>query len=96
MSSEGKTEGGEVTLKTVVFMGSAKDVLPPWGGSKRLGDRVLTHVKSVLAARTEKCGPDTVKHEVTVFDPLEVSAGRRGADADRCRIASSSLRQQCQ
>ena len=30
-----------ITLKTVVFLGSARNVVPPWGGCARLGDRVL-------------------------------------------------------
>mmetsp|Transcript_21215 Transcript_21215/g.42158 ORF Transcript_21215/g.42158 Transcript_21215/m.42158 type:complete len:221 (+) Transcript_21215:293-955(+) len=54
------------SLRTVVFFGSARNVIPPWGGDKRLGDRVLKHVVGVLKGRT------AVKHEVTVFDPAEV------------------------
>ena len=57
-----------VTLRTVIFMGSAKDLVAPWGGDKRLGDRVLTWVKNTLAGRTATCGPDTVKHEVSAND----------------------------
>ena len=29
------------TLKTVVFMGSSRSLVPPWGGDSRLGSRVL-------------------------------------------------------
>lgn len=61
-----------VALKTVVFMGSARTLKPPWGGEARLGDRVLAHVKSALAARQEKLGAESVTHDVTVFDPVEV------------------------
>jgi len=65
-----------VSLKTVVFMGSSKTLTPPWGGDARLGSRVLEYVKKTLAARTsEPVGANatqTVSHEVTVFDPLEV------------------------
>ena len=82
-----------VTLRTVVFFGSARDVQPPWGGDKRLGDRVLAHVKSVLNERkatlpdapsssppksTEQSSVE-VRHEVTVFDPLEVFSSKTGA-----------------
>ena len=31
-------------LNTVVFVGSARNVVPPWGGAARLGDRVVRHV----------------------------------------------------
>lgn len=40
-----------ITLKTVIFLGSARDISPPWGGDKRLGDRVLNHVKTFINAR---------------------------------------------
>lgn len=62
-----------VTLRTVVFLGSARDCIPPWGGDARLGNRVLGYLKSVLADRSSVVGKDvTVKHEVTYYDPLEV------------------------
>ena len=48
----------KVALKTAVFMGSARNVVPPWGGDARLGDRVLKHVLSVLKARDEAYGQD--------------------------------------
>lgn len=60
------------TLKTVVFMGSARDVVPPWGGEKRTGDRVLSWVKQTLEDRKATYGDVTVAHDVTVLDPLEV------------------------
>ena len=62
------------TLKTVVFMGSDRDVQPAWGPflGKRLGDRVLTWVKATLAERRSNVGADVIKHDVTVFDPHEV------------------------
>lgn len=60
------------TLKTVLFVGSARDIVPPWGGDSRLGNRVKAHVLSVLQTRASTCGEETVKHDVTVLDPLEV------------------------
>lgn len=39
-------------LRTVIFMGSARDITPPWGGDSRLGTRVLNWVKSVVENRT--------------------------------------------
>lgn len=59
-------------LKTVVFFGSARDVVPPWGGDSRLGDRVLAWVKSTLSSRKGQLGDDYVTHDVTIVDPLEV------------------------
>lgn len=59
-------------LKTVVFMGSSKNITPPWGGAPRLGDCVLKHVLATLKARDVVCGEEKVSHEFTVFDPLEV------------------------
>ena len=66
------------TLKTVVFMGSARNVTPPWGGDSRLGDRVLKWVTATLGARAESLGSATIKHQVDVLDPLEVF-GKDGA-----------------
>jgi chromate reductase len=68
-------------LKTVVFMGSARNVTPPWGGDSRLGDRVLKWVTATLGARTEPLGSETIKHQVDVLDPLEVF-GKEGALAE--------------
>lgn len=65
-------------LQTVVFMGSAKSIAPPWGGDARLGDRVLKHVKTTLDLRTNQLGPDSIKHNVSVVDPIEVF-GKNGA-----------------
>ena len=59
-------------LKTVVFMGSARDITPPWGGPSRLGNGILAWVKSELSKRSAQLGDETITHEVTVFDPLEV------------------------
>ena len=61
-------------IKTVVFMGSARDISPPWGGDSRTGDRVLKWVKATLADRKGELGDATVTHDVTVLDPLEVFA----------------------
>lgn len=70
-----------ITLKTVIFLGSAKDISPPWGGPKRLGDRVLSYVTKHVQSRFEKSGPNSIKHEVTVLDPLE-AFGEGGALAE--------------
>jgi NAD(P)H-dependent FMN reductase len=61
-------------LKTVVFMGSSRDITAPWGGPSRLGDGLLRWVQSELAKRSAQLGDETITHEVTVFDPLEVFA----------------------
>ncbi|GKY98835.1 hypothetical protein MPSEU_000839500 [Mayamaea pseudoterrestris] len=65
-------------LKTVVFMGSAKNVAPPWGGDARLGDRVLSHVEATLEDRIGTLGADTIRHDVSIVDPLFVF-GKHGA-----------------
>eukprot|EP00899_Mesostigma_viride_P016216 jgi/Mesvir1/24596/Mv21915-RA.1 len=52
-------------LKTVVFMGSARNTPTPWGGAKRAGTPVLKFVQNELGRRA-------VKHEVTVLDPVEL------------------------
>lgn len=59
-------------MKTVVFMGSARNVSPPWGGDNRLGDRVLNWVKTTLTNRSEQLGNDTIKHDFSIVDPKEV------------------------
>jgi len=59
-------------LRTVVFFGSAKNVAPPWGGEKRLGDRVYKYISNTLKARESTIGKVAVRHEVTVYDPLLV------------------------
>ena len=62
------------TLKTVVFIGSARNITPPWGGDARLGDRVIAWVTNTLKAReaTVGTGTEKIKHDVTLFDPREV------------------------
>lgn len=66
-------------LKTVVFMGSSRDIAPPWGGASRLGDGILSWVKSELSKRTSSLGDiKKITHEVTVYDPIEVF-GKGGA-----------------
>ena len=72
----------KITLKTVVFMGSARNIVPPWGGDARLGDRVLKHVTSLLRARDEAIGQDQVNHEVTVYDPVEVFGAGGALEGD--------------
>jgi chromate reductase len=62
------------TLKTVVFMGSARNIIPPWGGDARLGDRVLEWVKSTLKSRKEFLGDEEIAHDVSVVDPNDVFA----------------------
>lgn len=62
------------TLKTVIFMGSSRDVSPPWGGEKRTGDRVLKWVINTIQARNAKLGGETIQHDISVVDPLEVFA----------------------
>ena len=59
-------------LKTVVFFGSARNVVPPWGGDARLGDRVISWVCSELASRSSNLGNDQISHDFYVVDPLEV------------------------
>ena len=59
-------------LKLIVFMGSARNVIPPWGGDARLGTRVLNHVKTVLGSRSGKLGEDSIKYDFTVVDPIDV------------------------
>jgi hypothetical protein len=43
--------GAVKQLRTVIFLGSARDILPPWGGDSRLGSRVLKWVKSTVENR---------------------------------------------
>ena len=58
-------------LKTVVFLGSARNTAPFWGGDARLGDRVTNWVKKTLATRSASLGDEKISHDVTVIDPLE-------------------------
>lgn len=53
-------------------MGSAKNVVAPWGGPARLGNRVLQWVVKILGERLVPYGDFIISHSVTVFDPLEV------------------------
>ena len=53
-------------------MGSARNVIPPWGGDARLGDRVLKYVSNTLQARQHPLGNLTVQHDFTIVDPLVV------------------------
>ncbi|KAL3773802.1 hypothetical protein ACHAWO_006601 [Cyclotella atomus] len=62
------------TIKTVIFMGSARNISPPWGGDSRLGDRVLNWVKNTVSTRKETLGSETITHDFYVVDPLEVFA----------------------
>ena len=60
-----------VTLKGVIFFGSAKDIAPAWGGPKRLGDRVLKHVVNTFEGHKGKVGDQEVSYNLRIFDPLE-------------------------
>lgn len=60
------------TLKTVVFMGSARSKPAFWGGDARLGDRVLNWVKNTLKDRKGTLGGETITHDVVIVDPLDV------------------------
>lgn len=67
------------TLKTVLFMGSARDITPPWGGSSRLGNGILEWVKAEISKRSSSLGDiEQITHEITVYDPIEVF-GKGGA-----------------
>ena len=69
-----------ITLRTVIFLGSARNIVPPWGGDTRLGDRVTNWIKSTLAARKDvSLGDDKITHDVQIIDPLEVFASPDGA-----------------
>ncbi len=63
-----------IVLKTVVFLGSARNIAPAWGGDTRLCDRVANWVKATIASRngTASLGDDSITHQVQVIDPLEV------------------------
>jgi len=66
------------TLKTVLFMGSAKDISPPWGGPSRLGDGITEWVKKEISKRVSFLGNEEITHELTVYDPKEIF-GKGGA-----------------
>ena len=63
-----------ISLKTVIFLGSARNIAPAWGGDTRLCDRVANWVKATIASRngTASLGDDRITHQVQVIDPLEV------------------------
>ena len=67
-----------ITLKTVVFEGSARTTAPMWGGDARLGERVQKWLAATLEKRGGVVGSDAtsgkvlVKYETTFFDPIEV------------------------
>ena len=67
------------TLKTVLFMGSAKDITPPWGGPSRVGDGITEWVKKEILKRSASLGNgEEITHELTVYDPKEIF-GKGGA-----------------
>ena len=61
-------------MNTVVFFSSARNIVPPWGGESRLGDRVLKYVLTTLSKR----GEGSIHQKITVYDPLIVF-GEEGA-----------------
>jgi chromate reductase len=75
-------------LKTVVFLGSAKSITPPWGGDARLGDRVLKHVISALQSRNVVLGTESITHDVSVVDPAVVF----GPDGALAQISAGELK----
>lgn len=72
------------TLKTVIFVGSSRNVVAPWGGDSRLGDRVLKWVLQTLKDRKATLGDEAIQYDVSVVDPLEVF-GEGGALAEISR-----------
>ena len=58
---------GTRTLKTAVFLGSARNVSPPWGGDARLGTRVIEYVKKTLASRASPLGKSDVGGAATTL-----------------------------
>lgn len=62
------------SLKTVIFLGSARNVVPSWGGEARLGTRVLKWVMNTLDHRREIIGDETIQHKYHIVDPHEVFA----------------------
>uniref|UniRef100_A0A7S1FMR8 NADPH-dependent FMN reductase-like domain-containing protein n=2 Tax=Corethron hystrix TaxID=216773 RepID=A0A7S1FMR8_9STRA len=70
---EQKATANRRTLKTVLFMGSARDITPPWGGTSRTGDGILEWVKKEISKRSSSLGGiKEITHELTVYDPIEV------------------------
>lgn len=72
------------TLKTVIFMGSSRNVVPPWGGDARTGDRVLKWVQETLQRRRATLGDEVLVHDVSLIDPKDVF-GTSGALANISR-----------
>ena len=76
------------TLKTVVFMGSAKKISPPWGGDARLGDRVLNWVLQQLKERKGVVGQTEIRHDFTVLDPIELFAPDGALASSGCQMTT--------
>jgi len=67
------------TLKTVLFMGSAKDITPPWGGPSRIGDGITEWIKKEISKRvSSQADGQEIIHELTVYDPKKIF-GKGGA-----------------
>lgn len=58
------------TLKTILFLGSTRNAAPPWGGPKRLGDRVLKYIQGQITEFNKE--RSDVNFEVEVWDPVEM------------------------
>jgi hypothetical protein len=57
--------------QSVIFMGSARNSTPAWGGDVQLGDRVLRWVESCLESRRLVLGNETIVHIVSIMDPKD-------------------------
>ena len=72
-------------------MGSAKTVVPPWGGDSRVGDRALKWVLNTLKQgprKNESLGTETtIQHDVTLVDPIDVF----GPDGALTEISAGEL-----
>lgn len=79
----------------LISMGSARDVIPPWGGDARLGDRVLRHVQHVLNDRrgqNKSLGEDTIiEHSVTILDPITIFDPKDGPLGKISSVRSSCV-----
>ena len=58
------------TLKTILFLGSTRNASPPWGGPKRLGDRVLAYIQREVEVFNKE--RTDVNFEVEVCDPVKM------------------------
>lgn len=85
MADESKAQA---PLKTIVFLGSARDASPPWGGDKRLGDRVLLFLQEQVAAFNEAGASGGPTLEIEVFDPLEIKSFQSVSACRRRRAVS--------